>query len=107
MFGDMMGQMEDMQAKLRERLRGITLEAEAGDGLIQVTANAAREITNVKIDPSLLDEERSEELEDLLLAALNRALTAAGEREATESQAALRDMLPPGFGDMGGMFGGM
>jgi hypothetical protein len=103
MFGDMFGQMEEQQKALREQLKNITIEAEAGDGAIKVTANAAREITNIKVDPALMDPEDPEQLEDLLLVAINRALEKAATKEAAESQKLISTMLPPG---MEGLFGG-
>lgn len=100
MFGDMMGQMQEMQAKMKEKLRGIEVTGEAGDGLVKVTANGAREIVNIKIDPSVAED--AEALEDLLLVATNRALELAAEKEAAEGQSMLGDMLP---GGLGGLFG--
>lgn len=105
MFGDMMGQMQEMQAKLKEKLRTITLEVEAGDGAVKVTVNAAREITNIAIDPSIVDPEEVEVIEDLVVIAINRALEQAAQREAAESQEMVKDMLPPGLGGLGGLFG--
>ena len=100
-----MGQMKEMQGKLKERLRTITLEAEAGDGAVKVTANAAREIVNVTIAPAIVDAEEVEAIEDLVVIAVNRALALAAEREAAESQTMIQDMLPPGLGGLGGLFG--
>lgn len=99
----MFGQMEEQQKALREQLQNITIEAEAGDGAIKITANAAREITNIKVDPTLMDPEDPEQLEDLLLVAINRALEKAATKEAAESQKLISNMLPPG---MEGLFGG-
>lgn len=95
-----MGQMEEMQAKMKEKLRTISVEAEAGDGLVKVSCNGAREITNITISPDVLDD--AEALEDLLLVALNRALTEAAEKEATEGQSLLSGMLPGGLGNLFG-----
>jgi hypothetical protein len=103
MFGDLFGQMEEQQKELREKLKGISIEAEAGDGAVQVSANAAREITNIKIDPAVVDTEDMEQLEDLLLVAINRALEKAAVKEAAESQKLINNMLPPGMSDL---FGG-
>jgi hypothetical protein len=102
MFGDLMGQMQDMQGKMREKLRAITVEAEAGDGVVTVVVNAAREVLNVRFDRERLDWDDTEAVEDLLVVALNRALAAAAEKEAAEGQSALRDMLPPGLGNLFG-----
>lgn len=95
--------MEEQQKELREKLKGISIEAEAGDGAVQVSANAAREITNIKIDPAVVDTEDMEQLEDLLLVAINRALEKAAVKEAAESQKLINNMLPPGMSDL---FGG-
>lgn len=100
MFGDMMGKMEEMQAQMKEKLRAITVNAEAGDGLVKVSVNGAREVTNVSISPEVLDD--AEALEDLLLVALNRALEAAATKEAAEGQSLLNGMLPGGLGNLFG-----
>ena len=105
MFGDILGNMEERQREMREKLAAITVEAEAGDGAVKVTANAARQITNIAIDKSVVDPEDTEQLEDLLLVAINRALEKAAAKEATESQNMLKDMLPPGMGDLSDIFG--
>ena len=103
MFGDLMGNMEEKQAEMKAKLANITVEAEAGDGAIKVSANANREILNISIDKSKLDWEDSEQLEDLLLVAINRVIKSATEKEAEESQKLIQDMLPPGLGGMFGM----
>lgn len=102
MFGDLFGQMEEQQKALREKLRTISVEAEAGDEAIKITANAAREITNITIDPAIIDPDDAEQLEDLLLVAINRVLEKAATKESAESQKLINDMLP----GMDGLFGG-
>lgn len=101
MFGleNMFGDMEAQQKAMREKLAEVTVEAEAGDGAIKVSANANREITNISVNPDWLKGAEAEELEDLLLVAINRALQSAQEKEAAETQQLLQNMLPPGMGD--------
>ena len=103
MFGDLMGNMEEKQAAMKAKLANIQVEAEAGDGAIKVSANANREILNISIDKSKLDWDDSEQLEDLLLVAINRVIERASAKEAEESQKLIQDMLPPGLGGMFGM----
>ena len=67
MFGNLMGNMEERQAAMKERLAKIELEAEAGDGAVIVKANGNNEILNVLIDTSKLDMEDKEQLEDLVM----------------------------------------
>ena len=99
MFGleNMFGDMEAQQKAMREKLAEYIVESEAGEGAIKISANANRELTNITIDPTFLKNVEAEELEDLLLVAINRALQSALEKEATETQELLKDMLPPGL----------
>jgi DNA-binding protein YbaB len=60
--------------------------------------------TDIKISSDLKFNDY-EELEDLLLIAVNRAITKAAEIEAAESQKMISEMLPPGFGNLGSLFG--
>lgn len=100
----MMGNMEAMQAKMREALLAINIETEAGNGAIQVKANAAREILQISVDPTLLDPTKADELEDLLLVAVNRAIVEATQQEAATTKKMMQDLLPPGLGSLAGLF---
>ncbi len=100
MFGDMQAKQAEMQKKLAE----IKVEGDAGDGKVKVTATANRQISDIKIDPNFKYSD-IEELEDLVLIAVNRAIAKAAEVEQTEAQKMLNDMLPPGLGGLGNLFG--
>jgi hypothetical protein len=77
MFGninEMMKQAKNMQAKMaavEELLGNLEVAGGSGSGLIQITANGKGAIKTLKIDPSLLNPEEGEVLEDLLVAALH------------------------------------
>lgn len=101
MFGD----FEKQQEEMREQLAQITVEAEAGNGAVKVTANANREIINIAIDKDKLEWDDVEQVEDLLTVAVNRALELAAERESEEAQNLLKKMMPPGMGDLSNLFG--
>ncbi len=105
MFDDLLGNFEAQQEQMQQQLASISVNAEAGDGAIHVTANANRTITNIQIDPSKLDLSDTEQLEDLMMVAINRVLEAAAAKEAEASQSLLQKMMPPGMGDLGGLFG--
>ena len=100
-----MGDMEERQKEMREKLSGITVEGSASGGTVKVTANANRELTDIKIDREQLDLEDVEMVQDLVLAAANDALSKAAAKEAAETQNMLKDMLPPGMGDLGNLLG--
>lgn len=104
MFGNMMGDMAARQEEMKKKLAEITVEEKAGDGAIKILVNANREILNISIDKTKLASDDMEELEDLLLISLNRALGKAAEQEAAASQKMISDMMPPGLGNL---FGGM
>jgi DNA-binding protein YbaB len=100
----MFGNMKEKQAEMQKKLAEIKVEGEAGDGAIKVSSNALRQIVDIKISPDFKYDE-IEELEDLLLIAIQRATAKAVEIEQAETQKMISEMLPPGFGDLGSMFG--
>ncbi len=99
-----MGNFEEQQKQMQATLAGIAVQAEAGDGAIKVTANAAREILNVSIDKEKVDLDDLEQIEDLLVVAMNRVIEQASAKEAEESQKMVSGLLPPGMGDLSDMF---
>jgi nucleoid-associated protein EbfC len=103
MFGNMMGQMQEMQGRLKEKLRSIEVEATAGEGAVRVKMNAARELLNVHLDTDRLNITDKEHIEDLLVVAINRALAEAEAKGAAEGQQMIQGMLPPGLGNLFGM----
>ncbi len=101
----MFGNMEEMQEQMKAKLATITVEAESGDGAVKVKANATREILNISFDKEKLDWEDTEQVEDLVMIAVNRVLALATEKEALETQNMLKDMLPPGMDGLSNLFG--
>jgi len=89
-LGDMakiMKQAQDMQGKMaemQESLAAITVEGEAGAGLVRATATAKGELTALDIDPSIFDPNEKEVVEDLILAAIKDAQAKAAERSQQE-----------------------
>jgi len=101
MFGNLLGDLQAKQAAMQEKLATITVDAEAGDEAVRVSASADLRIVNIKIDAAKMDTSDPEALEDLLLVAVNRALEAAKARAAVETNNLLKDMMPMGgLGDL-------
>jgi hypothetical protein len=97
---DMFGKMMDMQKKMnaaQEDLENKTTTAEAGGGMVKVTANGAQKITAIEIDPEVIDSDDQEMLEDLIIAGVNKALEDASEMAQKEMRDSLGGMLPPGM----------
>ena len=63
----------DMQSK-QEELDSKEYEVSSGGGMVKVTISGTREIKSVKIDPSVVDPEDVEMLEDMISAAVNEAI---------------------------------
>ena len=87
--------------EIKKRLDTISVFGEVENGAIKITATANKAITGISIDETFLQNADKEELEELLLTAINKALANAEEVSATEMQASAKDML----GGLGGMFG--
>jgi DNA-binding protein YbaB len=89
---------------LKKRLDGITVSGSAEGGKISVTATANKVVQSISIDEDFLKSTDKEELEDLLVIAVNRAIEQAENINQTEMAALSRDMLG-GMGGLGNLFG--
>ncbi|MBW1722967.1 MAG: YbaB/EbfC family nucleoid-associated protein [Deltaproteobacteria bacterium] len=86
-MGNIMKQAQKFQAKiakLQEELGDKTVEASAGGGMVIAVANGRQEILSIRIDPEVIDPEDPEMLQDLVLAAVNDALTRAKDMVSEE-----------------------
>lgn len=99
-MADMFGKMMDMQKKMSETqdtLASKTVTAEAGGGMVKVTANGQQRITAITIEREVVDPEDVELLEDLVIAGVNKALDEAAVIAKEEMTKAAGSFLPPGF----------
>jgi len=96
MFGNL-GAMKEQQEELQNKLKEERFILEAEGGQIKIEMNAAKELVNISIAQSFMDDMDAEGLEDILLVSFNRAIEQASMREQEIAQSALKDMLPPGF----------
>jgi DNA-binding protein, YbaB/EbfC family len=101
---DLMGLMKQAQAMqqkmadMQAELGNLEVEGTAGGGVVTIRMTAKGEVRAVSIDPSLMNADEKEILEDLLVAASNDARQ-KGERLAQERMAELTKglPLPPGM----------
>jgi|SRR5690554_951106 DNA-binding YbaB/EbfC family protein len=73
----MMKKMQKMQKEMlqaQEELNAKQFEGTAGGGMVKVTLNGERKILDVNLDPSVVDPEDVEMLQDLIIVATNDAL---------------------------------
>jgi nucleoid-associated protein EbfC len=96
----MLQQAQRMQAKLAEKqaeLSQKTVEASAGGGKVTVTANGAGDVLSIKIDPSVIDREDAEMLEDLILAGVKQAIEDGRKMAESEMKKVTGGMNIPGM----------
>lgn len=98
-IGNILKQAQAMQENLRkaqEELASIEVTGSAGGNLVSITMTCRHDVKAVKIDPSLLQDDK-EVLEDLIAAAMNDAVRKA-EKATQEKMAGLTAGLNiPGF----------
>ena len=75
----MLKQAQEMQKQIEEvqnQLSDMIIDAESGGGMVSVKVNGKQEILELTIDPDAMKEDK-EILEDLIISALNKALSKA------------------------------
>jgi DNA-binding YbaB/EbfC family protein len=70
--------------KIQGELAQKTVEGTAGGGMVTVVANGRQQLVSLRIDREVVDPEDIGMLEDLVVAAVNQALTKAAEMAQQE-----------------------
>lgn len=81
-MGNMLKQAQKLQAKiikLQEELADKTIEASSGGGMVKVVANGKQQIVSLTIEKEVVNPDDVEMLQDLIVAAVNDALTKSQE----------------------------
>ena len=97
MFGNMMGKLQEMQKKseeIKKRLDTISVQGEAENGLVKVISNGNRKISSISINEELIKSGDKEQIEDLCILAMNRALENAEKVYEAEMKEVAKGMLP-------------
>ncbi len=89
--------MQKKMAKMQEEMGRKEFEASSGGGMVTVRANGEQEILAVTIEPSAVDPEDVEMLQDLVLAATNEALKKAKEAMQGEMSQLTGGLKIPGL----------
>ncbi len=100
-LGNLMKQAQQMQARMEEMqatLADAEVEGNSGGGLINAVMTGKGELKRLKIDPSLVDKDEVEVLEDLIVAACADAKAKAEAHAAEEMKKVTGGLpLPPGM----------
>lgn len=99
-MGNMMKQAQQLQSKMlrmQEELAERTVETSAGGGMVAVVANGRQQIISIRIEKEVVDPEDVDMLQDLILAAINDALSKSQEMVAAEMGKLTGGMNIPGL----------
>ena len=106
-MGSMMGKIQEAQAKLKEvqeSLINVTAEGEAGAGMVKAVVNGKKQLVSIDVDDAILSKEDKGMVQDLTVAAVNKALENIEPIIQEKMASATSGVLPniPGM-DLGSM----
>lgn len=91
--------MQEQLAAAQEKLKDLEVSSSTGGGMVKVVATGEMQIKSIEISPDACDPEDVELLQDMVLAAVNEALSNAQEAAGSQMSAAtgLGGMNIPGL----------
>ena len=89
--------MQKKMASMQEELNQKQLQVPSRGGMVRVKVNGAKEVLEIGIDPSVVDSEEVDMLQDLIVAATNEALKKAGDMVQSEMSEITGGMNIPGM----------
>ena len=101
----MMEKVQEVQAKMKaaqENLVNVTATGESGAGIVKAKVNGKKQVVDLVIDDDLVKPEDKEMMQDLIIAAINKALEAVDVKVKEEMKSSTEGMIPniPGL-DLG------
>ncbi|MBT8352031.1 MAG: YbaB/EbfC family nucleoid-associated protein [Deltaproteobacteria bacterium] len=99
-MGNMMKQAQKLQSKmmkLQDELADRTVETSSGGGMVKVVSNGKQQIVSIEIEKEVVDPEDVEMLQDLILAAVNDALTKSQDMVSSEMSKLTGGLNIPGM----------
>lgn len=93
----MMGKMKEVQARMKEaqdQLVHIKVTGESGGGMVKVTVNGKKQLVKIEIEEDIFDKNDKELLQDLVVAATNKAMEEAEIKAKEELKKSTEGILP-------------
>lgn len=72
--------LQQQYATMQEEMKNLSVIGTAGNGLVEITMNGEKEISNIKIKPDCVDKDDIEGLQDLIMAAYRDAYQKVKEK---------------------------
>ena len=90
--------MQEKMAEMQKKIEETEIEGSSGGGAVKIVMNGKHEVKNLFIDPSIVNSDEKEVLEDLIIAALNDVNNKIAENTNNQLGSISGGMgLPPGF----------
>ena len=90
--------MQEKMAEMQKKIEETEIEGSSGGGAVKIVMNGKHEVKNLFIDPSIVNSDEKEVLEDLITAALNDVNKKIAENTNDQLGSISGGMgLPPGF----------
>ena len=93
----MMGKVKEVQEKMKEaqeNLKHIQETGESGAGMVKATVNGKKELISLEIDESLITKDDREMMQDLVVAAVNKALSEVDIKAKEELKKSTEGLIP-------------
>jgi nucleoid-associated protein EbfC len=96
-IANLMGKVKEMQTKLQEaqeNLVHIKAQAEAGAGMVKAVVNGKKQVVAIEVDDDLIRPEDKEMMQDLIVAAINKAMQEVEVLAKEELKNATQGVMP-------------
>lgn len=93
----MMGKVKEVQARMKEAQDKVALiqaSAESGGGMVRATVNGKKLLISLEIDPAILKSEDKVLVQDLVVAAVNKASDEVEVLAKEEMRKSTEGMMP-------------
>jgi len=96
----MLKQAQELKSKLdkaQKELSKTSVEASSGKGAVKVIINGQQKIQSIKISPEVIDPDKTEHLEELVLKAVSEAITKSQKMAAGQLKGLTGGLKIPGL----------
>ncbi|MBI3398733.1 MAG: YbaB/EbfC family nucleoid-associated protein [Deltaproteobacteria bacterium] len=89
--------MQEKMAEIQKELANKTVEFSSGGGMVSVTVNGRQELVSMKVEPSVVNVNDVEMLQDLIVSAVNGAIKRSREMMTEEMGKVTAGLNIPGL----------